>query len=93
MDARGVVIQHPLDGVDGRSRPVYDFARHLRSDETVRYADLIIPEGANPAAVATVAELIRSRLKKSPGLFLYFLVCLSVPPSQLWVWVPWARPW
>jgi uridine kinase len=28
-----------------------------------RYADLIIPEGANPAAVATVVELIRSRLK------------------------------
>jgi uridine kinase len=27
-----------------------------------RYADLIIPEGANPAAVATVVELIRSRL-------------------------------
>lgn len=28
-----------------------------------RYADLIIPEGYNPAAVATVVELIRSRLK------------------------------
>jgi uridine kinase len=27
-----------------------------------RYADLIIPEGHNPAAVATVVELIRSRL-------------------------------
>lgn len=27
-----------------------------------RYADLIIPEGYNPAAVATVAELIRSRI-------------------------------
>lgn len=27
-----------------------------------RYADLIIPEGFNPAAVATVLELIRSRL-------------------------------
>jgi uridine kinase len=27
-----------------------------------RYADLIIPEGYNPAAVATVIELIRSRL-------------------------------
>lgn len=27
-----------------------------------RYADLIIPEGYNPAAVATVVELIRSRL-------------------------------
>ncbi len=27
-----------------------------------RYADLIIPEGFNPAAVATVVELIRSRL-------------------------------
>jgi uridine kinase len=28
-----------------------------------RYADLIIPEGYNPAAVATVVELIRSRLQ------------------------------
>ncbi len=28
-----------------------------------RYADLIIPEGYNPAAVATVVELIRSRLE------------------------------
>ncbi|MFB3109738.1 MAG: uridine kinase, partial [Acidimicrobiia bacterium] len=28
-----------------------------------RYADLIIPGGYNPAAVATVVELIRSRLK------------------------------
>lgn len=27
-----------------------------------RYADLIIPEGYNPAAVATVVELIRSRI-------------------------------
>lgn len=27
-----------------------------------RYADIIIPEGYNPAAVATVVELIRSRL-------------------------------
>ena len=27
-----------------------------------RYADLIIPEGYNPRAVATVVELIRSRL-------------------------------
>ena len=29
---------------------------------SMRYADLIIPEGYNPAAVATVVELIRSRL-------------------------------
>ncbi|REK15955.1 MAG: uridine kinase [Actinobacteria bacterium] len=36
---------------------------HLEYVETSkRYADLIIPEGANPAAVATVVELIRSRL-------------------------------
>ena len=28
-----------------------------------RHADLIIPEGYNPAAVATVTELIRSRLE------------------------------
>ncbi len=27
-----------------------------------RYADLIIPEGYNPAAVATVIAMIRSRL-------------------------------
>lgn len=32
-------------------------------DPSKRYADLIIPEGANPAAVATVVELIRSRLR------------------------------
>ncbi|HXV71825.1 MAG TPA: uridine kinase [Acidimicrobiia bacterium] len=31
-------------------------------DPSRRYADLIIPEGYNPAAVATVIELIRSRL-------------------------------
>jgi uridine kinase len=29
---------------------------------SMRYADIIIPEGYNPAAVATVVELIRSRL-------------------------------
>jgi uridine kinase len=29
---------------------------------SMRHADLIIPEGYNPAAVATVLELIRSRL-------------------------------
>lgn len=29
---------------------------------SMRYADLIIPEGYNPAAVATVVELIRSRI-------------------------------
>ncbi len=31
-------------------------------EESRRYADLIIPGGYNPAAVATVVELIRSRL-------------------------------
>ncbi|MEA1903494.1 MAG: uridine kinase [Actinomycetota bacterium] len=36
---------------------------HLEFVETsMRYADLIIPGGYNPAAVATVVELIRSRL-------------------------------
>ncbi|HEX9763466.1 MAG TPA: uridine kinase [Acidimicrobiia bacterium] len=30
---------------------------------SMRHADLIIPEGFNPAAVATVVELIRSRLR------------------------------
>jgi hypothetical protein len=30
---------------------------------SMRHADLIIPEGFNPAAVATVVELIRSRLQ------------------------------
>ncbi len=36
---------------------------HLEFVEPSRcYADLIIPEGFNPAAVATVVELIRSRL-------------------------------
>lgn len=32
---------------------------------SMRYADLIIPEGFNPAAVATVVELIRSRVRGS----------------------------
>jgi uridine kinase len=37
---------------------------HIEFVETSkRYADLIIPEGHNAAAVATVVELIRSRLK------------------------------
>jgi hypothetical protein len=36
---------------------------HIEHVETSkRYADLIIPEGYNPRAVATVVELIRSRL-------------------------------
>jgi uridine kinase len=36
---------------------------HVQYVETSkRYADLIIPEGYNPRAVATVVELIRSRL-------------------------------
>lgn len=32
-----------------------------------RYSDLIIPEGYNPAAVATVVELIRSRVNYKTG--------------------------
>lgn len=32
-----------------------------------RYSDLIIPEGYNPAAVATVVELIRSRVNYKAG--------------------------
>jgi uridine kinase len=39
-------------------RPMH--IEHVESSK--RYADLIIPEGYNPRAVATVVELIRSRL-------------------------------
>lgn len=51
--------------VDSVIKQYFDTVRpmHLEFVEpSRRYADLIIPEGYNPAAVATVVELIRSRL-------------------------------
>ena len=51
--------------VDSVVSQYFDTVRpmHVQYVETSkRYADLIIPEGYNPRAVATVVELIRSRL-------------------------------
>ena len=51
--------------VDSVVRQYFETVRpmHIEHVETSkRYADLIIPEGYNPRAVATVVELIRSRL-------------------------------
>jgi uridine kinase len=51
-------VQNVIDQYFSTVRPM-----HLEFVEpSKRYADLIIPEGANPAAVETVVEVIRSRL-------------------------------
>lgn len=56
---RGRTVESVLGQYFATVRPM-----HLEFVETSkRYADLIIPEGHNAAAVATVVELIRSRLK------------------------------
>lgn len=58
IQERGRTIDNVIDQYFSTVRPM-----HLEFVEaSKRYADLIIPEGANPAAVATVVELIRSRL-------------------------------
>jgi uridine kinase len=55
---RGRTVDSVLNQYFTTVRPM-----HIEFVETSkRYADLIIPEGHNPAAVATVVELIRSRL-------------------------------
>lgn len=55
---RGRSVESVIDQYFETVRPM-----HLQFVEpSRRYADLIIPEGFNPAAVATVVELIRSRL-------------------------------
>lgn len=55
---RGRTVDAVIDQYFTTVRPM-----HLEFVQpSMRYADLIIPEGFNPAAVATVVELIRSRL-------------------------------
>ena len=55
---RGRTVESVIDQYFTTVRPMHlEFVAPSR-----RYADLIIPEGYNPAAVATVVELIRSRL-------------------------------
>ena len=55
---RGRSVDSVIDQYFATVRPMHlEFVEPSR-----RYADLIIPEGYNPAAVATVVELIRSRL-------------------------------
>lgn len=55
---RGRIVDSVLQQYFATVRPMHvEFVQ-----PSMRYADLIIPEGYNPAAVATVIELIRSRL-------------------------------
>lgn len=55
---RGRSVESVIDQYLATVRPM-----HLEYvDPSRRYADLVIPEGYNAAAVATVVELIRSRL-------------------------------
>lgn len=59
IEERGRTVRSVIDQYFSTVRPM-----HLEFVEpSKRYADLIIPEGANPAAVETVVEVIRSRLK------------------------------
>jgi uridine kinase len=58
IEERGRTAVSVIDQYLSTVRPM-----HLEFvDPSMRYADLIIPAGYNPAAVATVVELIRSRL-------------------------------
>lgn len=58
IEERGRSTESVIDQYLASVRPM-----HLEYVEfSKRYADLIIPEGYNPRAVATVVELIRSRL-------------------------------
>lgn len=58
ISERGRSLESVLTQYFATVRPMHlEFVEPSR-----RYADLIIPEGYNPAAVATVVELIRSRL-------------------------------
>lgn len=55
---RGRSVESVINQYFSTVRPMHlEFVEPSR-----RYADIIIPEGYNPAAVATVVELIRSRL-------------------------------
>lgn len=58
IEERGRTLDSVIEQYFSTVRPM-----HLEFVQpSMRYADLIIPEGYNPAAVATVVELIRSRL-------------------------------
>lgn len=58
ISERGRTVESVINQYFATVRPMHiEFV-----DPSRRYADLIIPEGYNPAAVATVVELIRSRL-------------------------------
>jgi uridine kinase len=58
ISERGRTVESVLDQYFATVRPMHiEFVQ-----PSLRYADLIIPEGYNPAAVETVVELIRSRL-------------------------------
>jgi uridine kinase len=58
IDERGRDVDSVIAQYFATVRPMHiEFVQPSR-----RYADLIIPGGYNPAAVATVVELIRSRL-------------------------------
>lgn len=58
ISERGRSVDSVIEQYFATVRPMHlEFVEPSR-----RYADLIIPEGYNPAAVATVVELIRSRL-------------------------------
>lgn len=58
ISERGRTLESVLEQYFATVRPMHiEFVQ-----PSLRYADLIIPEGYNPAAVETVVELIRSRL-------------------------------
>lgn len=58
ISERGRTVDSVLEQYFATVRPMHiEFVQ-----PSLRYADLIIPEGYNPAAVETVVELIRSRL-------------------------------
>ena len=58
ISERGRSVDSVIEQYFATVRPMHlEFVEPSR-----RYADIIIPEGYNPAAVATVVELIRSRL-------------------------------
>jgi uridine kinase len=58
IEERGRTVDSVVSQYFETVRPMH--IEHVESSK--RYADLIIPEGYNPRAVATVVELIRSRL-------------------------------
>jgi uridine kinase len=58
IEERGRTVDSVVSQYFETVRPMH--IEHVETSK--RYADLIIPEGYNPRAVATVVELIRSRL-------------------------------